>query len=621
MKLDPAHFWKFCANLKIATKDYGEIRFDKPYGTQRYFIDQAFKALNEDVHSLVVLKGRQEGLSTVMLALDLYWMFRFRGILGTIVTQDEPTRDMFREQLDQYYESLPKAWRQKKKNHNRNQFMFMNRSGFAYQISGTRTGNKLGRGKGITFMHATELGSWGNNSDGLASLKSSLSEIHPHRLFVYESTANGYDMFYDMWETAKDAVATRAIFVPWWMKESYSVSEDSAIFKTYFGEPCETDKVIKHLEGTEVEWYKAVQREYGYSFTSNQIAWHRWKLAEEFSDDADMMHQEYPPTEDYAFKLTGSQFYPSSALNDLLNLARGRNAATYHIQFGARFEDTTIVPCDARFANLKIYSAAQTGGMKAGLYYTMGADPAYGSSEWKDGSALHIDRCYGDFIEQVAEFHSVACTTHQFAWVIAILAGWYENCIVNLELNGPGQVVYQELDQLQRIVQSSNASDQKALANIVGNVKHYVYQKYNGGNRSGNIKHTITTQQSKETMMTKHRDSVVKGITDIASIECVYEMKKVVRDGGTIEAGGRDKDDRCIAAALSHTTWLDNLRVRLLQMGITKNRAAAVERGPLPADSRVAPATYAFHKFMAEREAAVKERARQARTIGRQMRR
>lgn len=619
---DEAHFWKFASNLIIPSKEFGEMRFDKPIGTQRYFIHKVAEAINEGAFTLVILKGRQLGISTVMLALDLYWMFMHRGIMGSIIAQDEMTRDDFREKMKQYYDSLPREWRQVQVKHDRNLFGFRNKSSIIYQIAGKRSGNKLGRGKGITFLHATELGSWGNNEAGLASLKAALAEQNPDRLFVYESTANGYDMFYDMWETATRAVTQRAIFIPWWMNELYSFPEEHAVYRTYFGKPCSPDQVVRRLDPKEAEWVKAVKRMYKYQVTANQIAWWRWKLNEEFASDLDMMQQEYPPTEDYAFRLTGSQFYPSAALNDLLNTARERKFIPYTVTFGNRFEDTQIVPSDPRHCNLRIYLPAMEGAERKGAYYTLGADPAYGSSDWKDGSAIHIDRCYGDYIEQAADFHSTSCTTTQFAWVIAMLAGWYENTLVNLEVNGPGQVVYQELDQLYRIAASSRSEDQKSIASIFRNVKAYRYIKYNGSSRTGNTMHWITTPSNKDPMLSAHRDTVVRGMADIASVECIDEMRKIVRDDGFVGAAGRDKDDRVIAAALSHIAWVHQLRVRLMQLGITKMRAveqdkemAQAQEGGSGGNTGVA-VQYVLHNFLAQREQFMKERAKARRLQG-----
>ena len=43
-----------------------------------------------------ILKGRQLGITTISLALDLYWHFTHPGLQGTLTTDTEENRDMFR---------------------------------------------------------------------------------------------------------------------------------------------------------------------------------------------------------------------------------------------------------------------------------------------------------------------------------------------------------------------------------------------------------------------------------------------------------------------------------------------------------------------------------------------
>jgi hypothetical protein len=580
MKFNEAHFWKFCAQLKIPTKEFGEATFSNPLGTQRYFIRKIAEGLNEDAHTFVTLKGRQQGISTVMLALDLYWAFKYRGIMATLIAQDELTRDDFRAKIAMYYKSLPREWRQGTTSHNRNQFLFANKSGIVYQIAGNRAGNKLGRGKAITFMHATELGSWSNNKDGLSSLQASLAEMNPARLFVYESTANGYDMFHDLYATAESSVTQRAVFVPWWMNEFYAVDEsvDNPVFRTYFGKPCARENVVKQLEQSEVGWYRAVQRQFDYSLSAGQIAWWRWKLNEQFND-LDMMLQEFPPLADYAFRLTGSQFFPSAPLNDALEEAKTAEFIPYNIRFGLRFQDMAIDECAPAYADLKIWQPAVEDAKAKGHYYVLGADVAYGSSEWKDASVAHLYRCYGDRIELACEYHSTNCNPTQFAWVIAFLAGLYGNTLVNLEVNGPGQVTYQELDQLARIAMSVKTTENREIGNVMRHIRHYLYNKYNGGSRQGNVRHWVTTASNKDRMLSAFRDSFTRELVYMPSVETIEEMKQCVRDGSYIGGGARDdKDDRVMASSLAHVAWMDNLRVQLMGQGVTKKRAVEAER-------------------------------------------
>ncbi len=234
MQFDRAKFYHFCKQLKIETKEQGmRILGNQLLGTQTYVMDEVARGLAEDKHFFVVLKGRQLGITTISLALDLYWHFIHPGMQGTLTTDTEENREQFRSTLQMYMDGLPKEYKIPLMSHNRNQMVLRNRSRLFYQVAGIRAKGGLGRGKGITFLHGTETSSWGDE-EGLASLLASLAETNPLRYYMFESTARGFNMFHDMWTTAKRARTQKAIFVGWWRNQFYSADPDSDIYKVYW---------------------------------------------------------------------------------------------------------------------------------------------------------------------------------------------------------------------------------------------------------------------------------------------------------------------------------------------------------------------------------------------------
>lgn len=95
MNFDLKRFYRFCSQLRIESKEHGLVHMDKLLGSQTYVMDEIAKGLEDDVHFFVILKGRQMGISTISLALDLYWLFTHPGLQGTLTTHDEESRDMF----------------------------------------------------------------------------------------------------------------------------------------------------------------------------------------------------------------------------------------------------------------------------------------------------------------------------------------------------------------------------------------------------------------------------------------------------------------------------------------------------------------------------------------------
>jgi len=559
MSFDLKKFYRFCAQLQIETKEKGLQRLGNLLGTQTYVMGEIAKGLEDGAHHYVILKGRQLGITTISLALDLYWVFTHPGLGATLVTDTEENREMFRSTLGMYHEHLPKEFKIPVDGHNRNQMVLRNRSRLFYQVAGLRAKGSLGRGKAITYLHGTETSSWGDE-EGLASLLASLAETNPDRLYMFESTARGFNMFHDMYVTAKRARTQRAIFCGWWRNEFYSSDPESAVYKTYWD---------GRLTPEEREWTRDIKKLYGVEINSRQMAWWRWKLAEGIRDDA-LMYQEFPPTEDYAFVMTGTSFFSNARCTDAMKEAKKDVPAYYRYVMGATFADTEVIKSQERLATLKIWEEPIDT-----AYYVIGADPAYGSSDWADRFCLSVFRVYSDGMEQVAEFATSELNTYQFAWVIAHLAGAYRNSTLNLEVNGPGQAVINELRNLKRQAASLGGPQGKDLMNVLGHMQNYMWRKNDTLGGVTNSIGWLTTGPSKERMLNYMKDYFERGMMRVRSVDTIEEMKSIVRDGGSIQAGGRGKDDRVIATALASAAYAEQLWPRLVQMKVTRenNRA------------------------------------------------
>jgi len=552
MDFDLQKFYKFCAELKIETKEEGLKKMGKLLGTQTYVMEEIDRGLKDDVHFFVILKGRQLGITTVSLALDLYWQFTHPGWQGTLVSDTEENRDMFRSTLGMYIDGLPKEYKIPLVAHNRNQMVLKNRSRIFYQIAGNKS--RLGQGKAITYLHATETASWGND-EGLASLIASLAEKNPQRLYIFESTAQGFNMFHDMYKTAKRARTQRAIFCGWWRNEYYSVHPDSKEYKVYWDGKLKPD---------EKEWVKEIKKLYGVEINSRQMAWWRWKMAEGIKDET-LMYQEFPPTEDYAFVMTGTSFFSNSRCTDAAKYAKSLDYECYRYAFGQLFQDTECLPSSDRLATLRIWQQPVDT-----AYYVIGADPAYGSSDWADRFCIQVFRVYADGLDQVAEFATSELNTYQFAWVIAHLAGAYKNSTLNLEVNGPGQAVINELRNLKRLAAAIQGPMAKDMMDVLGSMQNYIWRRNDTMGGLSNSIGFLTTSSSKERMLSYMKDYFERGMMGIFSMDTLEEMKGIVREDGFIGAPGRGKDDRVIAAALATIAWAEQVQPRLIGMRLSK---------------------------------------------------
>lgn len=558
-KFNLQQFYHFCSQLKIETKEEGLKRMDHLLGTQTYVMNEIAEGLANNVHMFVILKGRQLGITTISLALDLYWHFINPGLQGTLTTDTEENRDMFRSTLSMYMDGLPKEYRIPLVAHNRTQLSLKNRSRLFYQVAGLRAKGSLGRGKAITYLHGTETSSWGDE-EGLASLLASLAESNPNRLFIFESTARGFNMFHDMYITAKKARSQKAIFCGWWRNEYYSVDPKSDIYRVYWD---------GKLTSEEKEWTKDIKKLYNVEINSRQMAWWRWKLLEGIKDES-LMYQEFPPTEDYAFIMTGTSFFSNARCTDAAKIAKKLEFDCYRYVMGANFQDTEVIPSTERMATLKIWEEPIDT-----AYYVIGADPAYGSSDWADRFCIQVYRCYSDGMEQVAEFATSEMNTYQFAWVIAHLAGAYKNSTLNLEVNGPGQAVINELKNLKRQAVAIGGAMGRSLMDVYGNMQNYLWRRNDTLSGPSNSIGWLTTSATKERMLSYMKDYFERSMMAVYSMDLLEEMKTIVRDGGSIQATGRNKDDRVIASALAVAAYAEQLQPRLINQKLSR----AISRG------------------------------------------
>jgi hypothetical protein len=564
-------FWRFCSALTINSKEDGDITLspDRLLGTQIYVMEQIADGLSRGIHTFVILKGRQQGITTITLALDLYWIFRHAGMGGSMVTHDEESRDFFKLTLEEYITGLPKAFKQPIKLHNRNTLAIANKSRLSYQVAGTtkRSKGKLGRGKGLTFLHGTEVSSWGDE-EGLKSLNASLAQNNLNRLFVYESTARGFNIYWDMWDTAKRSNQQMAIFVGWWRNQKYRLSrsdgptqearEQHQIYLVYWSAKTGMSSAERKL----AEQVKAL---YDFDIDDEQIAWYRYNAAEIVGDDL-MMMQEHPWVEEQAFINSGSSFFNAVRINDEFKRTRKFVPSSWRFVFRREFMDTEIQPCPDKLATLRVWEWP-----KPGAIYSVGADPAWGSSEWADRFCISVWRCYAEGMDQVAEFCTPDLNTFEFAWVLCYLAGAFTPAMINLELNGPGQAVLTEMDRLKR--DAAQHTGKGGMFDVISKIQTYLYRRQDNIGGTPSAMHTKMNADLKERMMNFFKDCFERSTSEIRSPWLVDEMKNVVREDGFLGAPGRGKDDRVIAAGLAHINWIDFLRPQCIARGITRQSA------------------------------------------------
>ena len=549
-------FLDWCSGLYIDSKDKGLIKFspDVWYDSQKYVVDTIFDTIEQEpnVRTFIILKGRQEGITTVVNAIDIFWNMKFPNINGVILSANDKIEKNMRNLLRTYYTHLPKTHKVPLKANNRDRMAFVNGSRLEFMHMATRdkdAGN-LGTSYACNYLHATEVSRF-NNVDDFNTFISTLSELHPNRLYIMESTAYGYNSFYDLWENAKDSNTQKAIFVGWWLKNTYSIPKDSPDYKKY----------SYPLEEWEKENVRLIKKYYGYNIKMEQIAWWRRFLAENMKTgemtSIDMMLQEYPYTEDDAFRMTGSKFFNTKILSE-----RKKNvcAPAYTLQpvFGDEPEATRFMK--VKNGAIKIWESPDIA-----CRYVCACDPAAG--ERGDNTSIMVFKVFNDKMYQVLEYATNQTRLLYTTWALISIAGMYRASYI-LEANGIGKAMMQLIDQyraniIKKIQKNEMPEEGLSIRDFAMMLRdEYLYKRVDSLS-STFARQWVTTAELKEQIMYKLESVFSTGELIIRSHELVREMEFIEKDGSYIGALEGRNDDRVMCAAMAVEHWF-SLRNNLI---------------------------------------------------------
>ena len=79
-------FEDFLKNLRIDSKEKGNVcLYDYLYQGQKNFLNTVCDGLDNGIHHFVVLKARQLGITTISIAMDLFWLMVHPGMQGGLI--------------------------------------------------------------------------------------------------------------------------------------------------------------------------------------------------------------------------------------------------------------------------------------------------------------------------------------------------------------------------------------------------------------------------------------------------------------------------------------------------------------------------------------------------------
>ncbi|OMD92995.1 hypothetical protein BSK49_01010 [Paenibacillus odorifer] len=213
---------------------------DKDKQTVPYFLNDAqalfleklntaivdFKAGRRLHLKFLVLKGRQQGFTSFITAYQLACTITRKNFEGfTAADEDSNATVIFENKAKYPYGALPDSIKPTEKFNNRKQLLF-DKLHSSWEI---KTASKnMGRSRTINFFHGSEVAFW---KDGISGVQAGLGEaLTKDAIQIYESTANGYNEYKDLW----DSGSWENCFFAWWLTSEYRMHFESTERETWF---------------------------------------------------------------------------------------------------------------------------------------------------------------------------------------------------------------------------------------------------------------------------------------------------------------------------------------------------------------------------------------------------
>lgn len=303
---------------------------------QKEFIDTLNKAIDDydkglitDI-SLLILKGRQQGFTTVVTAYQLATSIVNRNFQGfTLADKSDNSEAIFQNKAKYPYSQLPSSLKPTEKFNNRKQLLFEKINSSWAVDTATKD---VGRSRTVNFFHGSECAFW---KDGIAPIQAALGEAFTKNCIkIYESTANGFNDYQVMWDSGVHINC----FYEWWKTSEYKLNFPTKKHKEDFINDINTKDEwiyerlrwlldVKHLELEQLYWY--------------------FKKYESYIDKK-LIRQEYPCSPEEAFLLSGETVFNTEKLLARINTLPRPLKIGY---FTYNYDDTR--PAPHKISNIK----------------------------------------------------------------------------------------------------------------------------------------------------------------------------------------------------------------------------------------------------------------------------
>lgn len=252
---------------------------------------EAYRKKHGNVRA-IILKGRQMGCSTYIAARFFHKMMFTPHLKTIILSYEGGSASHLYSMVKNFHHYMPGVLKRGQLKSNRQELKFSNESEYKVKSANSK---EVARSLTAQQIHASEVAFWKDGTSIMSSALQSLTEKDTE--IIFESTANGHNDFYELWDKAvKGEIRVLPIFVPWYLEPTFQIRSDLE---------------LKDLTLEEQGYAKL------YNLTVGQMLWRKEKIAwlgeEKFK-------QEYPITPDEAFISTekNESFIPMPLILDAL---------------------------------------------------------------------------------------------------------------------------------------------------------------------------------------------------------------------------------------------------------------------------------------------------------------
>ena len=454
--------------------------------------------------SLLVLKGRQQGFTTLVTAYQLACSILNRNFQGyTLADKSDNSEAIFQNKAKFPYSQLPEVLKPTEKYNNRKQLLFEKINSSWAVDTATKD---VGRSRTVNFFHGSECAFW---KDGISPIQGALGEAFTKNCIkIYESTANGYNDYQKMWDSGVHINC----FYEWWRTNEYRISFKHEDMKEAFLKDIESKKgwIYDRLRWLRDE--KGVDAE--------QLYWY-WNKYEKYLDK-DLIKQEYPCTPQEAFLLSGKNIFDTAVILDRLARLQKPLKTGYFVYDYDGLKITNIKWVNDKSGYIKLYDVPRL------TEYCIGGDTAGDGSDYFVGHVLDAKTGV-----QVAVLRH-QFDTDQYTRQMYCLGKYYKDALIGIEANFDSF----PLKELQRL----------------GYMKQYVREAQD--TYTGKTEKRFgfkTTSLTRPTIISKLIEIVREHCEIINDKDTLEELLTIVRnERGRIEAPEGGHDDLMMALAIAH---------------------------------------------------------------------